>query len=288
MSSRPVRAVLFDLGDTLIQYGRVDKNALFREAAWRTYEQWARRQRRMPDFRRYYLHQAFALRWGYLKLLLRRREMNAMRLIRRACRKLMLNSGHGPGQDEDRFFEELAWRWYEPLAEVATLEPRTEAALRMLRRRGLLLGVVSNTFVPGHVLDRHLRELGLLQHLPVRVYSCDVGYRKPHHAIFDIAVDQMGVPAAQTLFVGDTYDADVSGALRAGLRPVWKRNTINRAEPNPDAVACVDRLAQLPRLVDELNGRRPRNVQATGTRSAARSALASPGLPTLLRSPART
>ncbi len=278
MPDRPIRAVLFDLGDTLIQYGQVDKNALFREAAWRTYEQWARRQRRMPDFRRYYLHQAFALRWGYLKLLLRRREMNAMRLIRRACRKLMLTA-------EDRFFEELAWRWYEPLAEVATLEPRTQVALRLLRKRGLRLGVVSNTFVPGHVLDRHLENTGLLQHLPVRVYSCDVGYRKPHRAIFDLALSHMGVAANQTLFVGDMYDADVRGAAKAGLVPVWKRNDINRDEPNPDGVRCIARLVELPGLIDRLNGR---SESARGTRSAGRLSPSPPGLPALLPSPART
>lgn len=278
MTAAPIRAVLFDLGDTLIQYGQVDKNALFREAAWRTYSAWSQRQRRMPDFRRYYLHQAFAMRWGYLKLLLRRREMNAMRLIRRACRKLMLTA-------EDRFFEELAWQWYEPLAEVATIEPRTRATLQLLRRRGLKLGVVSNTFVPGEVLDRHLEALRLLRHLPMRVYSCDVGYRKPQRAIFDLAVQRMGIPASQTLFVGDMYDADVHGAMRAGLIPVWKRNTINQDQPNTDGVRCIDRLTHLIPLIDQLNGQA---FPVTESRWATASANASPDRPTLLQSPAQT
>lgn len=262
MTVSPIRAVLFDLGDTLVQYGQVDKSALFREAAWRTYRAWSQRQKRMPDFRRYYLHQAFAMRWGYLKLLLRGREMNAMGLIRRACRKLMLTA-------EDRFFEELAWQWYEPLAEVATLEPRTHMALRLLRKRGLKLGVVSNTFVPGEVLDRHLDELGLLQHLPMRVYSCDTGYRKPHHAIFDLAIARLGVAAQQTLFVGDMYDADVRGAAKAGLIPVWKRNDINRDQKNSDGVYCIEHLPQLTRLIDQINGR---NVRTANNGAADRTA----------------
>lgn len=261
MPSAPVEAVLFDLGDTLIQYGDVDKSALFREAARRTYGEWASRQRRMPDFRRYYLHQAFAMWWGYLKLLVRRREMDALRLLRRSSRKLMLEAP----SPEDAFFMELAWRWYEPLAEVATLEPRTAAVLRVLRRRGLKLGIVSNTFVPGEVLDRHLAALGLLRFFPMRVYSCDAGYRKPHGAIFAAAAERLGVAAERVVFVGDTYDADVTGAMRAGMVPVWKRHAMNAGQANRDGVASVRTLAELPELLAAMQGaRRDRDELAAG------------------------
>ena len=134
MTSRgqSTRAVLFDLGDTIIQYGRVDRTGLFESAARRTYRMWSERQRRMPGYRRYYLHQWFAMYWCHMKLKLLGRELNAMRYIRRACRKLWLTAPDG-------FFDELAWQWYRPLAEVATIEPNTRDVLADLRAAGLSL-----------------------------------------------------------------------------------------------------------------------------------------------------
>jgi putative hydrolase of the HAD superfamily len=246
---RHFRAILFDLGDTLVQFGDVDRDALFKQAAWETYQLWAQRNDRMPDFQRYYLHQWFALRWGYFKLLLLRREMDAMRYIRRACRKLWLTA-------EDEFFAELAWDWYRPLTEVAWVEPDTHKTLAELAGRGYRLGIVSNTFVPGFVLDRHLDRLGMLSYFPQRVYSCDVAYRKPDRRIFQIALGQIGGAAEETIFVGDRLDADIAGAERAGMLPIWKRSSASReSQRRRVGVITIDRLSELPPRIAELEAR---------------------------------
>jgi HAD superfamily hydrolase (TIGR01509 family) len=233
--------VLFDLGDTIIQFGDIDHAALFERAARRTYELWSGHQNRMPGFRRYYLHQWFAMHWGYFKQRVLRREMSAMRYIRRACRKLWLEA-------EDDFYKELAWRWYQPLAEQATLEPGTHETLSALRSEGYTLALVSNTFVPGFVLDRHLRALNLLDHFPVRVYSCDVGFRKPDPRIFQIALERVGAQPGECVFVGDNVAADVMGARQAGMFPIWKRTIMNR-DMTLDTVAIdastIDSLCEL-------------------------------------------
>ena len=233
----PLRAVLFGLGDTVIQYGPVDRRRVFRQGAHRTYELWAQRQKRMPDFQRYYLHQWFALHWGHLKQVLLRREMDSMHYIRRACRKLWLSA-------PDTFFTQLAWAWYEPLAERATIEPGTHELLDTLRCRGYRLALISNTFVPGFVLDQHLSQLGLLDFFPLRIYSCDVGHRKPSRRIFHLALDRLGIEPTQAAFVGDRLDADVRGAHRAGMHAIWKRQN-QTATKAPDGVQVVETLPQL-------------------------------------------
>jgi len=237
-------AVLFDLGDTLIHFGDVDRDALFKQGARRTYQLWSQRQERMPDFQRYYLHQWFALRWGYFKLLLLGRERDAMSSIRRACGKLWLTA-------PDDFYDELAWQWYHPLAQIATVEPETRNVLETLRRRGYALAIVSNTFVPGFVLDRHLAELGLLEFFPHRVYSCDVSYRKPHSRIFELALQRLGVRASESIFIGDQPEADVAGARTAGMMPIWKRTTLV-AHPPDASVLAIDRLAELPDKLEQI------------------------------------
>lgn len=241
-----LRAILFDLGDTIIQYGPIDKRALFRQAAQRTYNLWAQRQRRMPGYRRYYLHQWFAMYWGLFKQMLLRREMDAQRYIERACRKLWLEGNHA-------FFRQLMHTWYSPLKEVGTIEPGTRSMLRQLHRMGYKLGLVSNTFVPGHVLDAHLEQLGLLRFFPHRIYSCDVRYRKPDRRIFQLALDAVGVAANEAVFIGDNLHADVYGARRAGLLSIWKRPPhVTAIPPTSLDAPRIDRLTDLPPLLEQL------------------------------------
>lgn len=242
-NEQSIEAVLFDLGDTLIQFGRFDREQIFRRAVRHTYRMWARRQTAMPDLRRYYLHQWFAVRWGFIKAMLRNREVDAIRLMRRACRKLSLEA-------PDEFFAELTWAWYQPLANIATIEPGTHRTLAHLRTSGYKLAIISNTFVPGYVLDRHLDQLDLLQFFPHRVYSYDVAYRKPNPRIFQIALDRLAVTPASAVFVGDLLRTDIRGAQRLGIRGILKRSeAVSYPIAHP---LTIDRLTQLPALLRTL------------------------------------
>jgi putative hydrolase of the HAD superfamily len=106
--------------------------------------------------------------------------------------------------------------------------------LRALAASGVPLGVVSNS--DGSV-EGELRRLGVCYapdgrepgpggvEVGVVVDSAVVGVAKPDPAIFGIALDALGVPAADVrdgavLHVGDSLRYDVAGALAAGLEPV--------------------------------------------------------------------
>jgi len=90
--------------------------------------------------------------------------------------------------------------------------------LAALHARGYRLGLLSNTFWAADVHDRHLKAHGLLDFLPVRVYSSGEVHIKPHPAIFQETLARMGVLAPEAIYVGDRLDADVIGAHRAGMR----------------------------------------------------------------------
>ncbi len=234
----PPRAMIFDFGDTLVRFAHIDKRALFEQAAWRTYRMWAERQSRMPGFRRYYLHQAFAMRWAFAKTMVLRRELDALGYLQRACRKLWL-------QAPREFFDELMWQWYRPLVDRAEVEPDAEATLDRLRASGCRLGLISNTFLPGFVMDRHLEKLGLKSYFPVRVYSSEVRYRKPDVRIFQAALLELGVSAEQAIYVGDTFEQDVVGARRAGMRAVWKPIDGVNGHRHQREAAVIERLGEL-------------------------------------------
>lgn len=91
----------------------------------------------------------------------------------------------------------------------------TASTLEELRRRGLALGVVSNS---SGVCQELLTEMGLAEYFDVIVDSTLVGVEKPHAEIFAHALGPLGLRPEEALMVGDFYSLDVVGAERAGLR----------------------------------------------------------------------
>jgi len=245
--ARRIEGILFDLGETLLDFGEVDIDALFREGSLLAYDYLRGRGHRLPPFERYNRREHRAIRWKYFLSRLRMRELDVLELIDRQNRR-------GGRQLAPEELLHLAGLWYRPLGERARMEEHLPRTLRALRDMGLALGLVSNTFIPGTVLDEHLERLGLLELLPVRVYSCDVVFRKPDRRIFAAALERCGLRARETMFVGDKLREDVRGSARAGMIPVLKdpAGRHDRSRVRPAHRIC--RIAELPAIVAGYNG----------------------------------
>ena len=241
-SSNTIKGVLFDLGDTILDFGRLDIATLFEAGARLTYEYARTLRQPLPSFARYHRRQLRAIRWSYLKSRITRREFNALDVVGKLARDMGHNLTHAE-------LLELAWLWYSPLSRCATVEEGTGDMLRDFARQGLAIGLVSNTFVPGEVLDRHLGQHGLLDLLPVRVYSCDVGIRKPDRRIFEIALGKIGAEPASTIFVGDLPRADIAGANRLGLISVLKDPAGRHAAGRIKPAYTIKSLLELPAII---------------------------------------
>ena len=119
--------------------------------------------------------------------------------------------------DDVRLFLQAAqdvWSSYYVLADS------THALLEVLRARGLKLALVSNTASPQWLLQPILERQGIAERVDTIVLSSEVGKRKPHPAIFERALSELGVDSSDALFVGDRLDADVLGASRIGMKTV--------------------------------------------------------------------
>ena len=102
--------------------------------------------------------------------------------------------------------------------------------LRSLRTAGVRLAICSNW---GWHLDPFIEQAGLVDTVDVAVTSARAGARKPHPSIFAHTLDLLGVPAEETLFVGDNVRADVVGPLDAGFAAavhVWRADRAQRGE----------------------------------------------------------
>jgi HAD superfamily hydrolase (TIGR01549 family) len=123
--------------------------------------------------------------------------------------------------------------------------------LAILRRRGYALGIVTNRHYGGALFLDDLRQMGLLQYFDPQhiATSADLGFRKPHPAIFQHALAGLDKTPDETAMVGDWLGADVLGANRLGIFSIWKTRSAEVTAPGdivPDAtITCIAELLSL-------------------------------------------
>ena len=121
--------------------------------------------------------------------------------------------------------------------------------LEWLAERGFRIGAITNRAHGGAAFLEELRHHRLLHHFEVVVSSDQVGWRKPHRAIFEQALGAMGVTAAQSALVGDRPDADVRGARAMGMTAIWMRKVTppgrTPAGPEEQPHYTIDELSEL-------------------------------------------
>jgi putative hydrolase of the HAD superfamily len=155
-------------------------------------------------------------------------------------RILEVMGGNGPRLDEcaRHIYDEWA------ACQHFFLYDDVDPALRALAERGFKLGLISNSHRPLDAFQEHFELQGLIAG---SVSSSDHGFMKPHPSIFESALDLLGVRAAASVMVGDSFLHDIAGAENVGMRGVL----VHRADdPAPvDRVPVVRSLLELPTLL---------------------------------------
>lgn len=155
--------------------------------------------------------------------------------------------------------EDLAEMW-EVTYYHRELRGGVKETLRILSDRGYRLGVISNTASLYSVFDV-LEAYGIRGLFENVTLSSVTGYRKPHPAIFQIAMREMCVCPAECIYVGDTISRDIIGATRAGfgrtaqiqsfLSPAKDANLEKTEKPDYLLKKISDLLDYLPDLEKE-------------------------------------
>ena len=128
--------------------------------------------------------------------------------------------------------------------------PGALEALEALRARGLRTAVASNAPFPPEMLHRQARLTGIAGRVDTVVFSSEVGRRKPAPELYLAALDRLGVPAAEALYVGDRVVEDHDGPVRLGMRAVLCTALARR--PVGDGVPTIPRLEDLDAYVEAL------------------------------------
>jgi len=144
-----------------------------------------------------------------------------------------------PQEDIGRVFEDLYEYFVAPSAWA--LDPGIRPMLQALREKGLGLGIFSNW---DRRLEGTLKELGLLDLFDHLIVSNEVGWEKPHPAIFREAIEKSGFEPDKILHVGDSMEADILPATELGLAALWVGASPSN-KPPPQGVYRFDSLTEL-------------------------------------------
>jgi len=156
-------------------------------------------------------------------------------------------------------FNEFALSWTEELVdefnrswfELALESMKPDESLRSLLEalsRNYCLGVVSNGLAGSY---RKIQNLGLDDvFAPDHVFiGEEVGTSKPDPESYRLPLRRFGIPAASTVFVGDSWELDVLGPVSVGMQAVWFNPD---GQPAPTAhrpLAIISSLSQLPEVI---------------------------------------
>lgn len=241
MTGREIRAVLFDLDDTLFAHRESVEAGIHAHRAALGGELAAAEP--ASEFARWnaleeeHYHRYLAGEIDYLE--------------QRRARARGFVAPYGLELDDETA---LAWfadytRQYE---QTWTLHDDARPCLAALAPRAL--GIITNgdlAFQTSKIVSIGLDALIPLQNL---VASGEVGAAKPDPRIFKLAAERLGVAPNEACYVGDRLHTDAIGATRAGLLGVWidRRGAATPqqlAEADAEGVPVIRGLVDLPPLL---------------------------------------
>jgi putative hydrolase of the HAD superfamily len=246
MPDKKIKALLFDLGDTLLDFGKIKPGDIFRQGARLSYDFLKNRGQPVGSFKYYCLWNMAALQFRRLISNITRNDFNSLALLR------WIGVKRGIRLDGDQW-KHFAWLWYEPLRIIATVEPDIQETLTKLKNSGLKLGIVSNTFVSGDSLEKHMEQVGILDFFSPRMYSYQFDFRKPNPRIFRIAAERIGEAAENIMFIGDRINMDIAPAIKVGMRAALKTAHTNAGKKVPDGAWKINHISELPAIIEKIN-----------------------------------
>jgi len=199
ISPDAIRAITFDLDDTLWPFAPIALkiesalDAFFREYSPQT-------ARMYPPER---MHALRARIWG---------EHPELAHDVHALRQLTILQALRDSEGDAALLEAASEVFLRARNEIE-FYPDTLPALARLHARMPIAAITNG--------NADLGRIGLDHLFAFRLSACEFGAAKPAPGIFHAACERLGCAPSEVLHVGDSIEADVLGASRAGLRSCW-------------------------------------------------------------------
>lgn len=229
-----LEAVIFDYGNTLIEFGPNQVEACDRALSKALCEMFGEHEfNRLHEIQHHERRSPYA---GEFK------ENDLADTTRDLIRTLYERDA-----SDDQIRDLLEIRFNVMVSQIQ-VSPEVHDVLHRLSQR-FRLGLISN-YPCSRSIRHSLEEHGLDEWFETIVVSADVGHVKPHPKLFEKAASEMNVEPEATLYIGDNWLGDIQGAKRFGMKAAWTRQYVpyedfprNEGDHEPDIV--IEHLTEL-------------------------------------------
>lgn len=120
---------------------------------------------------------------------------------------------------DEMLAKKLSAAYLEILPSKKALFPHTVEILKYLTDKKYKLHLITNGFE--QVQWRKLSNAQIAHYFSAVITSEAAGSLKPHKEIFDFAINKAGCSYQQGIMIGDNLDADILGAMNAGMDTIF-------------------------------------------------------------------
>ncbi len=234
-----IKAVLFDLGNTLIEYPTPEE--------LRT------------NYRNNAGHMAGAIYEPLLdkmqEILSRERKFGMETHDEATIEIALMNAGRIQNfpLNKQLALQMIGDLYYYGFGKFTSPVPGALKLLQFLKNHRMKLGIVSNTPFPGSFFKMEMERYMMAGFFQSFVWSSEFGKRKPSPDIFHKALEELRVSPDEAVFVGDKIDRDVMGARGVGMKAIWfdrkgkpdDRTLISPNGPNTYRVLSLNEIMDL-------------------------------------------
>lgn len=238
------KAVIFDLGSTLIEYESLAWTELMIQCSLNVKHFLHNEGYGVPN------DEEFLNIFGEIQDMYRQLaseklvEWTVPQAMKKLFEKLEIQSDNGL---IGKAFE----AYYKPVHERLFIYDDTLATLEKIKQKGYIIGLISNTIFPEEIHQKELKQFSIKPFLDFTVFSSTFGVRKPHRDIFYKAANLAGVAPSECVYIGDRYYEDYEGPTQIGMSAILKIVSIREYPTDmPPSIRSIENLKELERYFD--------------------------------------
>jgi putative hydrolase of the HAD superfamily len=142
------------------------------------------------------------------------------------------------GLDGEKIFQQVIDEF--PLEKYIKKDQKLISVIAGLKKKYRLFIITNGS---GRQVERKLKLIGLDKNdFSPRIYAYDQGWVKPEPAPYLAALEDLQLPAEQTIYIGDREDVDLEGAKAVGMKTLYIRGKSDAADAYVDSVYDIEQV----------------------------------------------
>lgn len=239
MEKIKTKAVIFDLGSTLIEYEKIPWSELMEDCIRSASKFLIKQGFKIPSEEEFFK--------VFYKVRNHYREIGSETLVewsiplaaKDVLKRLNIQNDNGLS---DKIFD----AFYKPVEDQLFVYDDSKATLKKIKENGITVGLISNTIFPDRAHLNELKKYELYDYFDFTIFSSSYGLRKPHPSIFIQAANEAGLAPSECVYIGDRYIEDITGPNSVGM-PAILKIVENREYPDniPDDIRKISKISEL-------------------------------------------